>query len=1296
MGSKAKKITVGYKYYMGLFMGLFRGPVNEIVEIRVGDRTAWTGSITGNTTIQINKESLFGGTKAEGGIDGPLEVYMGAPTQTVSQKLKNMLGGRQPEFRGVVTAYFDGLICAMNPYPKQWKFKARRSTAGWTGGVWYPEKCLVKMQGYDGQGNQHEIHAMNPAHILYECQSNYEWGRGLSRTLIDDTTFRLAADTLFNENFGLCIRWNRQDTLESFMQLILDHIGGAMYVSKVTGKLSLRLIRKDYDFDTLPIFDTDSGLLSIQEATNASPANLVNEVVVTYHNPIMDEDQQVRSHNLAQIQNQGCLNSNTIEYLGIPTGKLAMQVAQRDLRAASTNVRRFTVICDRRAWNVQPGDVLKVRDPKQRGLTEVVIRVGTVEDGTLPDGKIKVVALQDQFAFQLNTFNQVEPPAGYEPNLTPAIARRIVYEMPYVDLVQQLPDGELNAVGPNDAFINSQAEKPTDMSAAYDMGIMAEGESGFDVRGNGDFGAFGSLASDIDYLSTQIVLSEMTDMWDDVQPGFVARIAKPVLDGQRTQMEIAEEFVRIDAINGNVITVARGVLDTIPFRHQKSEMLWVTTYDGGTDWQKYAGNESIDIKILPWTLGGGRFPIEDAPIDHLDMDFRQIRPYPPGNVQHYLASTSTLQRWYVPSALTYTANAGETPDTYTLTWAHRDRILQGDKPVPHIDGDIGPEPGTSYTIRVFNQEGTLVRTESGINGTSWNWPYATAAADMNVEASLFDPVLATLRLTSVRSGRESWEYYEMKVSVYKKPPQFVYNASLMQFAAQPYNPEVDPEPPAPSMSGPYVSSLMQFAAQPDGSGDFGEADSMSGPNVALLPHQVTQTSSIITPLDTLLYETPYIQLSRDGRDLNTSKVSAYVARSSDRTVDSYTLFTKHETDADYASAGTQPWTPWGMTTVGLGFFTDEVTIDPTSDKDGVPIAGAQVGDLLLIDQELMSITAINGRTYKIGRGVADTIPAQHYSRRPVWLISVGFGYSDMAFGDNEKAMVIIRPDTYGSDIPLNKLYPLQLQMQYRPKRPYPPGLMMIGGQPFFNTASGLADDFNPYNNLKAKDVACTYAHRNRVTQANTARDHFAVGINPEPGVKYRVRIGYAYWSQSGSGFSLLSQFDTEDAGFIMRAADLERWGRQAGYAQDAGGYSTLNVTVNAIRDGMLNWQGYTMTVRVPSFPLPPGQKPGGGDGPWNPPGGGNTGGTTPPTEPPDRPDPSEPGTTDPSEPTKPDEPEDPQPPVDPEDPDTDPPTPPDPPIDPTNVPGWSLSWDHGWAMTLPDFRYVPPAEEEPE
>lgn len=1291
MGSKAKKITVGFKYFMGLFMGLSRGPVNEITEIRVGDRTAWTGSVTRSQTIQINKPELFGGTKAEGGVEGPLEIYMGESNQSISQALRNMLGGRQPQFRGVVTMFFDGLVCAMSPYPKAWKFKTRRSTAGWEGGVWYEPKCLIKMTGYDAAGKEFEIHAMNPVHIIYECQSNVAWGRGLDRSQIDDVSFRKAADQCYTEGFGLCMRWTRQDTLQAFMQLILDHVGGVLSVSKQTGKLTIRLIRDDYDSDNLPIFDMDSGLLSIEEATNASPADFVNEVIVTYHNPIMEEDQQVRCHNLAQIQNQGCLNSNTVDYKGVPTGKLAMILAQRDLRVSSTNVRRFTITCDRRAWSIEPGAVFKLRDPKQRGLTEVIVRVGTVEDGTLPDGKIKIVAVQDQFAFRLNTFNQVEPPSGYEPDLSPAIARRIVYEVPYVDLVQQLPEADLNTVAATDAFINSQAEKPTAMSAAFDMGIKAEGESSYDIRGNGDFGSLGALQADVDYLDTQFRLGELS-LWEDVVVGAAARISKPVLPGQTTQMEIAEEFVRIDAISGGIITVARGVMDTIPQRHQKGELLWVTSMDGGTDWQRYAGNEKVDIKILPWTLGGGRYPIEDAPVDHIDFNFRQIRPYPPGNVQWELASNPGQKfYWYNPSALTYTAAAGETPDSYTLTWAHRDRKLQADKLIDFHDGDLGPEPGTTYLIRVYAPDGSIVRTESGITGTTWVYPYATAANDLNVEAGTVDPVLATVRLVSTRNNRECWEYYETKISVYKKPPQFAYLASFMQQAAQPFNPESAGEPDYEPDGGASMANLMQQVTQIS---SFPEADSMAGPNIALLPHQVTQESSVIVPLDALLYEAPYIDLYRNGNDLTHSQVLSFVARASDRTVDSYTLFTKHEADTDYASAGVQPWTPWGMSTAGLGFFNDEITVGNTSDKDGVPIAAAGVNDLILIDDEIMVITAVNGKTFKVGRGVADTIPAQHYSKRPVWLFTAGRGYSPMQFGDKEKAMVIVRPDTYGTDIPLSKMYPLQLQMQYRPRRPYPPGLMMIGGGAWFTQASALGDDFDPYKNLTGKNVSVTWAHRNRITQAGTARDHFTVGIEPEPGVKYRVRIGYAYSSSApGGSFRLIREFETEDAGFIYLKEWAESDGKQAGYAQNSQGWATINITVNAVRDGLINWQGYTMTVSCPSIPLTAGNKPGGGTGPWNPGGGGNPGGTTPPVEPPDRPDPENPGggggTTDP---TDPDEPPPVTPPVDPEDPDTKPPKPPEPPIDPTNVPGWSLSWDHGWALRLPDQRYVPDEE----
>ena len=60
MGKKSKT-TIGYKYFMGIHMALSRGPLDEVVEIRVGDKEAWKGSITGNAEVYIDKPDLFGG-----------------------------------------------------------------------------------------------------------------------------------------------------------------------------------------------------------------------------------------------------------------------------------------------------------------------------------------------------------------------------------------------------------------------------------------------------------------------------------------------------------------------------------------------------------------------------------------------------------------------------------------------------------------------------------------------------------------------------------------------------------------------------------------------------------------------------------------------------------------------------------------------------------------------------------------------------------------------------------------------------------------------------------------------------------------------------------------------------------------------------------------------------------------------------------------------------------------------------------------------------------------------------------
>jgi len=73
MGSKGGgSVTVGYHYYMNVHFAIAHGGVDELHEIRIGDRVAWRGNLTSSSSAIINKPELFGGEKKEGGCWAPL------------------------------------------------------------------------------------------------------------------------------------------------------------------------------------------------------------------------------------------------------------------------------------------------------------------------------------------------------------------------------------------------------------------------------------------------------------------------------------------------------------------------------------------------------------------------------------------------------------------------------------------------------------------------------------------------------------------------------------------------------------------------------------------------------------------------------------------------------------------------------------------------------------------------------------------------------------------------------------------------------------------------------------------------------------------------------------------------------------------------------------------------------------------------------------------------------------------------------------------------------------------------
>ncbi len=480
---KSKGGAKSYRYGFGIHMGLSRGPINSIVQIKIGDKIAWTGNQQETGVINIDAKNLFGGDKQEGGVYGPLIVMMGHSDQTCPPSLQAMTKHPMPGFRGMVSAFFDGILSSNTPYPKSWKYRVRRSTQGWqTAGQmganpWYPEKCMIELDadtkidddpGTDDYGPQ-KIHAMNPAHILYELFTNPVWGRGLPPAKLNVSSWVTAANTLFDEKFGLCIRWNRRDTLESFARLILSHVNGVIYTDRQTGLITFKLIRNDYVVEDLPLYDTNSGLLSVDEASVSALAPGVNEVRVTYIDPVDGDEHSVSAQNLASFQaNGGRANPILQQYLGVPTAKLAILLAQRDLRANAIALRRFKLTMDRRAWRIPPGGVFRLRNPI-RGIGDIVVRVGNIDDGNLINGRVKITAVQDIFAFPLSSFITPQPPKPIRPDTLPTLKRRRVFELPYALLNRYMTPADFAHIEDDNGYVGVVAEKPTELSAGYEF-----------------------------------------------------------------------------------------------------------------------------------------------------------------------------------------------------------------------------------------------------------------------------------------------------------------------------------------------------------------------------------------------------------------------------------------------------------------------------------------------------------------------------------------------------------------------------------------------------------------------------------------------------------------------------------------------------------------------------------------------------------------------------------------------------------------------------------------------------------
>jgi hypothetical protein len=142
MGS-SKKVTVGYRYFVGVHFQLCRALADYLYGIEVAERPVWQGSTPGGQ-ITITAKDIFGGTKREGGVSGDVDIEMGAPDQAKNDYLASKIGSGVPAHRGIVGAVLRQVEVGMNPYLKSWRFTLQRIYKRGDGSEqWYPEKAGI-------------------------------------------------------------------------------------------------------------------------------------------------------------------------------------------------------------------------------------------------------------------------------------------------------------------------------------------------------------------------------------------------------------------------------------------------------------------------------------------------------------------------------------------------------------------------------------------------------------------------------------------------------------------------------------------------------------------------------------------------------------------------------------------------------------------------------------------------------------------------------------------------------------------------------------------------------------------------------------------------------------------------------------------------------------------------------------------------------------------------------------------------------------------------------------------------
>ena len=531
------------------------------------------------------------------------------------------------------------------------------------------------------------IEAMNPIHIIREALIDTNWGLGHDPSQIDAASFTAAADVLHDvEQIGLCILWNQQEAVKTFIDEIKRHINAELFIDRSTGLFTLKLIRDDYDINTLPILNT-SNVVRVVNFKRPVASELVNSVTVTYYDMAMGADSTITVQDIAVINESGTTIASSVDYKGFPAAEMASRAAQRDLRTLSSplitakiEVQSSPVLSD-----LNIGSVFRFTWPDY-GVNDVVMRITEIDFGDGRKNTLTIRAVQDVFAVATTALVATSVVDWVDPTAFPIqVTEQLAIELPYFELVQTSSTAATNNSlldNPDVGYVAAAAQRP---AGAINARLYTDSGAGLEQTGLVDFCPTAALVTAIDKELKTFTIANLNSV-EDVPLG--------------TWFQVDNELFSLETYDGDVtVTVKRGVLDTVPENHAAGAILFFWDEVSATDPTDYVASDLVFVRLATIS-GSGELSVNETTQSSVTLASRAIRPYPPGNVQ---ANTE-----YFPAVL---------EDPLDFTWASRNRLQQTSGILlDWYAGNVTPEAGTTYTVAIYRDDGatSFLKETTGI------------------------------------------------------------------------------------------------------------------------------------------------------------------------------------------------------------------------------------------------------------------------------------------------------------------------------------------------------------------------------------------------------------------------------------------------------------------------------------------------------------------------------------------------------------------------------------------------------